>query len=235
MNTTSTLMSPLSANTWHETLSKTDGRDKLFRLAQYACKLVRGLDVARDTPAARSATLAAVEMVLGSGRQTFRLFKWASVYVRLRTTGLGAVGDAALFGYYLMDNVALLVKMGVLKGDAKRATRRAAHFWLVACLVGLVGGVRRVVEMGKEAARLKREVEEEKEKEDGGEKRRLYEEMLRRRRTTLMVCGKNLGDVVVAGSLSKETPLHPVVVGSCGVLSSLIGFWQVWPRYMPTG
>lgn len=225
-------MSPLSADTWHQTLSKTDGRDKLFRLAQYACKLVRGLDAARDTPAARSATLAAVEAVLASGRQTFRLFKWASVYVKLRTTGLGAVGDAALFGYYVMDNVALLMKMGVVKGDVKRATRRAAHFWLVTCLVGLVVGVRRVVEMGKEARRLKREMEGEK--EEGGEKRRLYEETLRRRRAAVMVCGKNLGDTVVAGSLSKETPLHPAVVGACGVVSSVVGFWQVWPRYMPT-
>lgn len=226
-------MSPLSAETWHQTLSKTDGRDKLFRLAQYACKLVRGLDATRDTPIARSATLAAVEAVLASGRQTFRLFKWASVYVRLRTTGLGAVGDAALFGYYVMDNVALLTKMGVVKGDAKLATRRAARFWLVACLVGLAVAVRKVAEMGKEAHRLKREVEGEK--EEGGDRRRLYEEVLRRRRAALLVCGKNLGDVVVAGSLSKEQPWHPTLVGTCGVMSSLIGFWQVWPRYLPTG
>lgn len=183
-----------------------------------------------------------LETLIGSGRQVFRLFKWASVYARLRTVGLHAMADAALFGYYLMDNITFLCKAGMIRGDVKQSARRAARFWLMAVVVGFAGGVREVRALGREEGRLKREItggkggegEGQGQGEGEGEGRRQLERVLRRKRLALMGCLKNGGDAVVAWNLSKGGGAHPALVGGCGVLSSCVGFWQVWPRYLPT-
>lgn len=243
------LMSPLAADTWHKTLSQTDGRDKLFRLIQYVCKLLRGLDHGRTTPpsSARTAKVFDLERALSTSRQIWRLFKWASVYAKakpraasLTTTPpppdvAAIISDAGLFGYYIFDNLTFLAKVGLLRSDIGMASRRAARFWLLANVAGLTGNLYRANELRKQY-REAVEVAREKKEEDGGEGGSVrMGSLLKLQRMTLAICAKNASDVVVAWSLCRDSPFHPALVGACGSVSSVVGFYQVWPKYMPTG
>lgn len=222
-------LSPMLLESWNVHLSRTDGRDKLFRLIQYLCKLLRGLDMTSQPTL--SSRLVHLETVLSSGRQTFRLLKWASVFSRLRTRGLGGIADCALFCYYLLDNLAFLSKSGLVPLNPKQTTRRAARFWLVATLAALAAGVVELVKVRKLLQRERKKKEEDGQDTGGDEDMNIA---WKRGKEALIKCCKHASDAVVAASLASEKGLHPRTVGACGVVSSCVGFWQTWPRYMPT-
>lgn len=250
-------MSALAVDTWHRTLSQTDGRDKLFRLFQYLCKLLRGLDSGRNAPKSNTAAakVAALETALSTSRQIWRLFKWASVYAKSRARissmpltptlpDLAAVvSDAALFTYYVCDNITFLHKTKLLKGDIGNAARRAARFWLAATLAGFVGTLHTSLALHRRELKLLREMaadERAKKNDEGAEnaeveaRRAEYAAVLRKKRIALAVCLKHSADSAISWSLSRQNQLHPSLTGACGVVSSIVGFWQVWPKYFPT-
>lgn len=81
--TTSSNASPLTVRAWNTLLTQPDGRDKVLRLVQYICKLLRGVLDARGHPNLTvSANAAALEGALSSARQAWRLFKWTSIYTK---------------------------------------------------------------------------------------------------------------------------------------------------------
>lgn len=238
-------MPPLAAQTWHLTLSKTDGRDKLFRLLQYLCKLLRGISTGHTppTPSTPTATLAALESSLAASRQIWRLFKWASVYANrthisntLTLEHITSVTrDFAMFAYYICDNLTFLHKLRLLRGHPKPATRRAARFWLAAVLTAVTAAVHRLHTLHIRQQTLRKVlVARVKAGDDATSQRAEHSAVLRARRAALANLLKNASDCVVAWNLTRVTPLHPAVVGACGVVSSFVGFTQVWPRYLPT-
>lgn len=261
------LMTVLSADSWHRTLSQTDGRDKLFRLFQYVCKLIRGIEAGRSEPESSSAIakVATLESALATSRQIWRLFKWASVYARAKPRIVGVssapvlpdlaaiASDAALFVYLLLDNLAFIHKTRIVPGDAPRASRRAARFWLAAVLASLAGSVYNLVKLHKryvalaKALTAARDAEKDEnntneERTEGvgdtqpmQEARREIVTLARKYNAASAVCAKHVGDAFVAFSLSTSKGLHPALVGFCGAISSAVGLWQVWPRYVPTG
>lgn len=78
-----TTASPLTVRAWHLILAQPDGRDKVLRLIQYVCKLLRGvLDARSGEYATVSTTATALESALASARQAWRLFKWTSIYTK---------------------------------------------------------------------------------------------------------------------------------------------------------
>lgn len=254
----------LAAETWHRTLSQTDGKDKLFRLLQYLCKLLRGLDAGRSPPRPNTATakVASLETALATSRQIWRLFKWASVYAKskqrissISTQSLpplpdlaALIADAGLFSYYVFDNVTFLHKTKLVAGDVRSASRRAAKFWLTAVLASLVGSVHTMLQLHRRQQRLlsqmKRAGQEKKDDNATGSSsgtvdseadvRSEYLSVLRQRKAAMAVCTKHSGDLIVAWSLTRQQQLHPAIVGACGFVSSVVAFWQLWPKYMPT-
>lgn len=234
MSTTS-YMSPLGVEGWHRALSTTDGRDKLCRTIQYTCKLVRAL----DHSVAGNVTLSkvmAVESAMSTTRQILRLFKWTSVYAKRRGSYgtassaemLKTMSDVCLFAYYVCDNVTFLCKTKVMRGDVGNAMRRAGRIWLASVVTGLAAGVLRVMELRRRRLRLKREIEMKRE-ETSNERR--TEELDVAEKGAVVGCLKNVMDVVVAMNLSSEHGLNPMMVGVCGLVSSLIGGVQVWPKH----
>lgn len=243
------LMSPLAAQTWHQTLTSPVGRDKLFRLIQYACKLVRGAQAGRSSPA--SGTLAAqihaLESAVSTSRQMWRLLKWVSVYARphRRPSGTGAnytrelcalVADGALFAYLVLDNIAFIRKTNVLPGDTAATTRRAAKFWLLAVLAQGAAAAHAL----RDALRMRAALRAQAKRVDADHPARATaraeeRNMDRRVAAHTATVAKNAADAVVAGSLASTSPLHPAAVGAFGAFSSAVGLWQAWPRHVSTG
>lgn len=159
----------ISPDVWHGVISQPDGRDKVFKLIQYVCKLLRWFDESkRREDATRSsseglsvspARAAALETALAGAAQAGRLFKWTSVVVKSRgriqsTLGspssmkkedfLSVVSDLSMFMFYLTDNLSFASKTGLFVADPKKLTKRAFKFWLVALSCGLINYALRV-------------------------------------------------------------------------------------------
>ncbi|CAN8072489.1 unnamed protein product [Agarophyton chilense] len=250
----SVICSPLQVDTWHRAISNSEGRDKLFRLVQYVCKLLRGVKEIGDksgSSATSGSPLLAVESAMATSRQISRLLKWTSVYAKRRHDMLriphtsvemsNLVSDLALFAYYLCDNITFLCKTGVVRRDASKASRRAARFWMLSVMSGLLSTVVTMVEI-RRRHKLTRELiikAENKERDSDDEsadtdetRQAACKEMgalMRLQRCAMVACTKQLSDLVVSLSLSRERGLHSALVGGCGVVSSAVGCWQTWP------
>jgi hypothetical protein len=222
----------LSANVWHELLSHPDGRDRLFRLVQFTLRLIRGISSGRKKPSTPALeNIAALEMTVASARQLWRLFKWSGFYSQsslmslapsrisssTAAQSLARIQDAFLASYFVLDNVAFLTKTSLVRGDAAATTRWAARAWLAASLLGVLGSARRA-----------RALLADEKRGDGTAEDRAIARSLARRQIALAL--KFAGDAVVSFSASRLNAAHPTLVGACGVLSSLVGLWQIWPH-----
>lgn len=149
----------LSIKAVDATLSQTDGRDKVLRLIQYVCKTLRWLDYLPQSKDKRIADkLAALESALASSRQAWRLFKWASAYANAKNRTsiltdstsrtisniLSAITDVALLAYYAADNTAFMSKLGLLRTHTPTIASRAARFWLLAVVAGILNSALRL-------------------------------------------------------------------------------------------
>lgn len=234
-------LAPFSSSAaWHDALSHPDGRERLFRLVQYALKLVRGSLAGRETKnaAPHIARILILESTLGTARQVWRLFKWSGFYSKTSiralldpgalsntgpslTTALATLQEACLASYLALDNIAFLTKTTVLAGDTQAASRRAARAWLAASVLGLLNAARRLAAArgALRSAPRKPAAETRARRADA------------RRAAARAV--KYAGDAVVAYGLASGgggATAHPAVVGLCGVASSVVGFADVWPR-----
>lgn len=232
------LMTVLSTDTWHKALSSQVGRDKLFRLIQYVCKLVRGLQVGRNvpkvgTPAGR---IYAMEMALSKGRQLWRMAKWVSIYANSPTPSisrsnivretLGLISDFAFFAYLVCDNVAFVTKSNIMVGDGALATRRAASFWLVAVIASATAAAHSLLTARKQRKLLCDTAKDESNTNIQNELKVVDNRVF----LSSVTLAKHSADVVVAGSLASVNQLHPAIVGIFGAFSSAVGLWQAWPR-----
>ena len=208
-----------------------------------------------------ASNILAVESAMSTSRQIWRLFKWASIYAKRRNSLAavpqlpdiaGLLSDLGMFGYYLSDNYSFLCKVGVTRGNVGIASRRAARFWLAAVLAGLVGSVIKAVELHRRQQVAVRRITEARAKKNDGDGDEQTEgaettspdecipppelrHLVRLKRAALALCAKHLSDAIVASSLSRENQAHPAIVGACGVVSSIVGCWQVWPRHTRSG
>jgi Peroxisomal biogenesis factor 11 (PEX11) len=233
----------LSSKTWHAALSHPDGRDKIFRLVQFALRLVRGAAAGRTPPnklPAHLARLAALEATLASARQLWRLFKWTGFYstaslppvstlptVLPSAAALATLQDACLAGYFLLDNLSFLSKTSVIPGLAPPPffARRAGKLWAAANLLGLLRSVARLRVLSKAAARATK-----RGSADAGYDAGSVRAAMAGMRREAFVAAAHAGDAVVAFSMATEgRAAHPALVGACGVVSSLVGVWRIWP------
>lgn len=167
--------SVISADSVHRLLSQPDGRDKVLRLIQYVCKMLRWLDKPLQKRTTElSETAAAIEGALGTSRQAGRLFKWASMYVKLkgrqefryglmstlrtskREDILSLIADLAMFSYYVTDNLTFSSKLGVIQADTPKLSRRGARFWLTSIVAAMSLSLLRIYSMNQRIQTLKK-------------------------------------------------------------------------------
>lgn len=237
-----TLASPISSNAWHEMLSHPEGRERIFRLLQYSLRLARGLSSGRSTPKDPNIQrLAALEVTVASARQLWRMFKWSGVYTKavnslgsssnsrrvsysVPSQALGLLQDGFLASYFILDNIAFLTKTSMISGNPKLATQRASKAWFVASVIGFLRCLRKLSHWKTELTKQKRAGTQI------SNQRSSTSSLQADIRMQTVMAAKYAGDAVVALSLFQAQPAHPTIVGSCGVISSMVGIWQIWPR-----
>ena len=133
-------MEPLILH-WQRFLATTDGRDKLYRLVQYAAKTVRGVLAGREADGTLAVALtkaAILEACMLDSRKVLRLARGVNIVAkRLRQrngtvsysrvdwarelpAALEALGDAGLFGFFAADHLAWLYRSKLWEESGKR-------------------------------------------------------------------------------------------------------------------
>mmetsp|Transcript_35444 Transcript_35444/g.140963 ORF Transcript_35444/g.140963 Transcript_35444/m.140963 type:complete len:224 (-) Transcript_35444:5844-6515(-) len=207
----------VSSKAWTTHLSDTDGRDKALRTVQYACK------IARTHPnAGVVARFLQLESALSLARQAFRLGKWVNIISKQHKMtqdegplleALAALGDLGIFCFFILDNITFCIRSGLVKGDRNRMMSRAAKCWVLSATSNLTAACLRLYRVYTE-------------KSQDADRTRLH----RKKKALLLSAIRFLCDDIVAISLSRTTPLSTGLVGACGVLSSLIQSYNLWPK-----
>jgi len=236
------LMTIDSSETWKILLSQTEGRDKLYRTLQYACKLVRGLDAGSSSVSNKSLAL---EQVLSNARQVLRLAKWVNIWSkRMGQASFGLKGqdsvgatlqllnDLGNFLYFALDNYALLGKTILDRKDANTYQLRGKRFFLLAVIAGFLDSLWKLRKVRKQLSLVSaRETSAtvDNKADTGNVSHEL--QVLRKQQQDAIVGIVRYGfDIVVGISISRKEQLSPTLTGFCGVISSLMAWYQVWPR-----
>ncbi|EME31917.1 peroxisomal biogenesis factor 11 [Galdieria sulphuraria] len=240
------LMTIDSSETWKILLSQTEGRDKLYRTLQYACKLVRGVDAGSSSLSKKSLAL---EQILGNARQVLRLAKWVNIWSkRIGQTSFGLKGqnsigatlqllnDLGNFLYFAFDNYALLCKTILDGRDANAYQLRGKRFFLLAVIAGFLDSlwkfrnVRKQLSLLYERERSTMLETSSSDKRDSGNTSRELQTLQKQQQEAIVGIVRYGFDIVVGISISRKEQLSPTLTGFCGVISSLVAWYQVWPR-----
>jgi len=215
-------------------LGSTNGRDKLFRVFQYLMRIVRG---SQPKGALLTQRALVVERVLSTSRQTFRLLKWVNVIAKQFTPVvsaapvvdvLDAAADLCICLFFMFDNLSWLAKATIIKGSGAGFMRRAARFWVAHTVFNVLSQGINIYLIELKRRTLLRSKLSHISLEDEAELRRLRRNQILRGIETI----RSSCDTPVSWSLSQYPPnqLSPVLTGSLGVVSSLIGVYQQWPK-----
>eukprot|EP00920_Eleutheroschizon_duboscqi_P026175 GHVT01064706.1.p1 GENE.GHVT01064706.1~~GHVT01064706.1.p1 ORF type:complete len:239 (+),score=8.63 GHVT01064706.1:1013-1729(+) len=189
-----------------------EGRDKLTKCVQYAC---RGLAwaISASSPI-KSKRLTALSKTASDSRKVFRMGRFLDEYVRIRTIMaskttepsaklLRCLSRLAFVGYWIMDSVTLLSKIQFIPGDTAKAAKRSAVFWFAGLVLSLCYelytirrlflremAVRRLLELTVNADSKDNELEADKQ----------ILSIRRERHTAYLGIVKNCSDMVTASS-----------------------------------
>eukprot|EP00871_Galdieria_phlegrea_P004345 jgi/Galph1/4911/GphlegSOOS_G3539.1 len=233
-----------NSETWKILLSQTEGRDKLYRTVQYACKLVRGLDKESSTVSKKSLAL---EQILANARQVLRFAKWVNIWSkRVSQPALGLKGqnpvalslhflnDLGNFLYFALDNYALLCKTVLDGKDAASYQLKSKRFFLLAVVAGFLDALWKLRNVRKQMQLL---YQQQTQQVTGnvsalkaGDSSKEWQNLQKQQQEAILGIIRYGFDVVVGISISRKQQLNPTLTGFCGVISSLVAWYQVWPR-----
>lgn len=224
-------------------LSKTEGRDKVTKILQYACRALSWVSFPSKTTANN---FAAVYRMSADSRKIFRLGKFLtelSALVRLaaakapesdlgrRIQILQALCRASLFCYWLVDNAFILSKLKVFRYDQQKLARLSGLFWLLALLAGAYCELLRLREVAIAAKLLDgRERDTDATKETTAARMQLQQT----RRTATLNLIKQCCDMVAAANmlgipfLLLRRHFNDGFVGVTGTVSAAIACSQIY-------
>lgn len=131
---------------WVKFWNQTEGRDKLCKMLQYGC---RGLAYALQSNKELSGQLGALFKATADARKIFRLGKSVNEYTKLKEIANGKEPDtlvkaanflsrAGFLAYWVYDNLFILAKVKFIVGDQAKYNKRAALFWTIGLLFGVL-------------------------------------------------------------------------------------------------
>lgn len=200
---------------------KTAGRDKFYRLVQYASKLVADILRKREVDQETINKVDSLINVVGMARVTYRLgmsldliqaafksFQTADTFI-LRTIIVLARFCTAGFLFY--DMLAWPIKAKIIKADLAIVSLKSTTFWFWSAIFNLL---RDFYEFTRE---LKVQLTEDN-----------TPIILEHRKEKITFDFlKNICDMVIAGEACKKIPVSQSVVGFCGVISSMVYMMEI--------
>ncbi|KJE96745.1 hypothetical protein CAOG_007019 [Capsaspora owczarzaki ATCC 30864] len=212
---------------------------------QYASKLI-GWYLARTS--ASKGTIekfSKLESNLSLARKLFRVGKPIDFFVEilrqvknadpvLRNTLTGRA--ACLSGWLLIDHLLWFAKAGIVNVDAKKWSRRSAWFWLAGLILAVVRDIYQYMRVEQARARyIQRSLNQPNSAEQAqtvlsSPTVQQFDKDLATHRLELI---KDVCDLIIPSSSLELIQPSAGLVGLLGLISSLIGLHQVWPKQVP--
>eukprot|EP01137_Pigoraptor_chileana_P026068 Opistho-2@96502 len=207
--------------------SQTAGRDKIYRTLQYVSKILGAHYAGQKDMKLTIEKLSKLEGALGQSRKLFRLFKsldFVQVIVKNHNhpdTFLRVAINAraaSLAVWLIFDHIVWAAKVGLISADTARWTRVSSRFWLFALAVAIAKDIY-VINAAKEKER----------KAKGGSPQPLYPTNAEQK-TLYLDLIRDSFDIFLPASTLGYVQLSTRSVGIVGLVSSLIGGYQQWPK-----
>eukprot|EP00164_Ancoracysta_twista_P001223 GFYU01001603.1.p1 GENE.GFYU01001603.1~~GFYU01001603.1.p1 ORF type:complete len:250 (+),score=60.00 GFYU01001603.1:58-807(+) len=234
-------------------LSLTDGRDKLYRVAQYGCRFLIWFLANADK--ATLEKMARVEALSGDTRKMLRIVKYISQFHRVAndksawTATRVVTNSRDLFQgtYFFLDNVSLGAKHKILNQDPAAATKRAAKFWFTSILLSLLADIiqlQALIDKQQVTRQKIRKYNNQLKGTTGAERQPIeanieqaqaaLRQTLAQRQALNLNFVKNMCDLPLSFNSTgfMTNKLSNGLTGACGVLSSFIGAYQVWLKML---
>jgi hypothetical protein len=225
-------------------LANQNGKDKVFRTLQYACRLL-GFVVARRAEAAlgaapgsaapseAAARLGALEKNMSLTRKAMRWGKIAEILVSLRVSlereglsplfGLAVVRTLLLVLYLLFDHLNYLGQIKVARLDAKYWSQQSARYWLWSIVATFLSDAIKLRDL--RARRAVMVMNLALPAADRAASLRSFDVEITRVHVDI---AKNVFDVPLAIAVGYQVQsIHNGYMGFCGTVSSLLGAYQV--------
>ncbi|CEL95958.1 unnamed protein product [Vitrella brassicaformis CCMP3155] len=240
--------------------NQTEGRDKFCKCLQYGCRGLAWLLMEEKDLAAR---LSALYKTTADSRKIFRLGKFLNEYLKLQqlfkstdpqldqlSKSLNVLNRAAFFAYWVCDNLSILSKIKVIKGDTPKLAKRAFLFWFLALVFGVLVELHKLQKNLDLQIQLQQQQQQQqsaaakKNSSDGGEGEgerataatsEALSKLGTERRNIALNIIKNCGDMITAGN-GIELP-HKILgfgfndglIGLGGFVSAFISCFQTYP------
>jgi len=218
-------------------LATTNGRDKLCRLFQYFFRVLRVLSA--DSTSRIPEISVYLENTLALSRQTFRLFKWINIASKQLTPSpskpplidiMDAIADVGIFMWFLIDNLSWFAKANLIqKKKPQEFTRIAANGWFTNTVFNALSQILLLQKLYSKKVKIEAEIKRMNEQENVRELKYELTLIQSKQRAAIIDGLRSLLDIPVAWSLTRESPISPMITGYLGTISSIIGLYQLWP------
>jgi len=242
-NTTSTGNLVVVLDSLVKFLGQTAGKDKIAKLLQYGGKLLNALLAAQHAEIAGKAKK--IESAASAARKVFRLGNELAELQKIRTllktsgtnllanplTLLSLARGVGMYFYWTFDHLVWAANTGLAKLDGPKY----AYYGAVAWCVGLISTLLIDLHALNRTLNTQRSLQLEQWSSTGATKEgksivsQQMRDTLAKKNEILLNCVKNVADLGVAMYLTKVVDLSQGKVGFLGVISALIGAYQLYP------
>mmetsp|Transcript_26851 Transcript_26851/g.67506 ORF Transcript_26851/g.67506 Transcript_26851/m.67506 type:complete len:259 (-) Transcript_26851:395-1171(-) len=228
-------------------LDKTDGRDKCYRLAQYAALFSHYLlSFKSPQPTQLMGQLKALVQALGMGRKIFRLGKFIHSYYNIQKAldesnqvvrVAESVRHFSLLVYFFCDQTVWLGKIKAMNVGIDQPTIVGVRAWWLALILALIADFARIRNNLQESRELKEnKISRQQSSFPPSEEMicsidKRVETLRLSRQTLYLKCIKNLADLPI-GSMGALPFMkkHEGLIGFCGLISSVVACYLTWPK-----
>lgn len=215
--------------------NKAQGRDKLFRVTQYACKFLGWHFSQQGKDENLINALTQLEKNVSTSRKLFRFgrsidsLKAAQRAVNLqdylvRLTMTASHTNKAF--YLLVDHYVWLARVGVVAADLKKWSATASRFYLASLVFAFVRDLY-ALHITMERCLQNTKHEDVSDQYKVAAYAALFYKVVKRNPQAAVDLVKNACDIVIPAASLGYLNVNNGVVGVCGVISSLLGALQI--------
>lgn len=210
--------------------AQTAGKDKVAKLLQYGGKFIAAWAAGRAAQGSELAQKAKkIEGAASAARKVFRLGNELAELQKIRTiirssklifnpsAWLQLSRSVGMYWYWVFDHLNWAASLGLAKLDGPKY----AYYGALAWTVGLISTILIDLQALNKALNPQ---------EWNSSSKPQSKEAVPKKEDILLNCVKNFADLGIAANLIKVADISQAKIGVLGVLSALIGAYQVYPR-----
>ncbi|KAN0038619.1 hypothetical protein ACTA71_000802 [Dictyostelium dimigraforme] len=234
-------------------LAQTSGKDKIAKILQYGAKLLGYIFLKRSKHWVD--VMKKLETTSGSARKVWRLgntlaeqqkilalFKVKNPFAFLNILAL--IRQTGMYFYWVFDHLILGTNIGLCKFDTAKLGWYSSVSWFFGLLCSIIIDLNTLAIMLKKEKSLRLTINQNKINANNNnidthtitseiDNKAIidqFNEVIKKKNEIYLNCAKNGSDLIIASTLLKIYPFSQGTIGISGIISALIGAYQMWPK-----